>query len=66
MECLWTDRDHHLVERAEIDAATLTEGVSHITIGRPIVIFLSIYILDSHLSPAPIGVAAEMHIGGAG
>jgi amino acid adenylation domain-containing protein len=50
---------------AEIDAATLTEGVSHITIGRPIA-NTSIYILDSHLCPAPIGVAAEMHIGGAG
>ena len=50
---------------AEVDAASITEAEGHITIGRPIA-NTSIYILDRHLCPAPIGVAADMHIGGAG
>ncbi len=45
-----------------LQAACVEQGAS---IGRPIP-DLSVHVLDTHMNPAPIGVAGEMYVGGAG
>jgi amino acid adenylation domain-containing protein len=41
------------------------EKLSELPIGRPVG-NCQIYILDGHMNPVPVGVAGEVHIGGAG
>ncbi len=50
------------VTYAPLQAACVEQGAS---IGRPIP-DLSVHVLDTHMNPAPIGVAGEMYVGGAG
>jgi aspartate racemase len=51
-----------LEPKVEISEA---EVIRDIPIGRPLA-NVQIYILDNHFNPVPIGVAAELYIGGAG
>src|SRR5262249_30491152 len=50
---------------AEVDARTVSEARTYVSIGRPIA-NTQIYILDAHGGLAPIGVSGEIYISGSG
>jgi amino acid adenylation domain-containing protein len=68
----WTATGRRFLNAYGPTEATVTATIAECTadgrqppIGRPIA-NVQVYILDSHLQPAPIGMPGELHIGGVG
>ena len=61
-ERLWSDGGHRSVRCWGV-VREIPEGASTVPIGRPIA-NAQAYVLDERLSPVPIGVPGELHIGG--